>query len=588
MRYALWIVLGYLLVLAGINFWQARKVKSQEDFMVAGRKLSLTTIVFTLICTWIGSGTFIAGAEYAAKAGWSSLWLPAGAWVGIAIIYFLAGKIRTFGQFTVGDILETRYGAFARVFGAVCIVIAFTTIVSYQFRAGGYILNIATDGAVSVEYGQMIAAGFVILFTALGGMVAVAHTDLPNGIIIVLACCAALPFALLGAGGWDTAHQALPAGHMAAFDPSFGEYPVAKALSYCLATMLLLMGIQSMYQKFYAAKSAKEARRGAAIWIVGTIVVETVVVAIAIFAASKHWVEINEFETAAVVQKEVAADTTPVAQAGERLVQTLQEKQAAGRMSSAQAREVAGRLQADVGSCIEQNDKDCFVNARAGIDPRSIVLVAARDTVNRGGIGFLFGLLLLAAACAVVISTGMNYLLSPSTNIIRDILGYGRVKQDQKRAVAMQKIFIVVLGLCAFAAIFIPTVLKSNISVLEYSLFAYTMYGVSITPALLAALTWKRATPFGGTLSIVVGAFSALVLKMILPRLAPEIMSGPDGDDIYGIPYIYPCLVLSVGSLIIGSLATSPPSKERLAKLFPDPGPRSPEPEAEGGRAAER
>jgi Na+/proline symporter len=572
MKYALWIVFGYLLVLGGINFWKSRKVKSQEDFMVAGRKLSLTTIVFTLICTWIGSGTFIAGAEYAAKAGWSSLWLPAGAWVGIAVIYFLAGKIRTFGQFTVGDILETRYGAFARVFGAVCIVIAFTTIVSYQFRAGGYILNIATDGAMSVEAGQMIAAAFVILFTAAGGMVAVAHTDLPNGIIIVLACCAALPFAVLGAGGWETAHAALPAGHVAAFDPSFGEFPALKALAYCLSTVLLLMGIQSMYQKFYSARSAKEARRGAALWIVGTIVVETVVVAIAIFAAAKHWPAINEFETVAVVQKEVAADTTPVAKAGERLVQVLQEKQAAGRMTEAQAREVAGMLKTDVGACLEKNDKDCFLNARAGIDPRSVVLVAARDTVNRGGIGFFFGLLLLAAACAVVISTGMNYLLSPSTNIIRDILGYGRVKENQKRAVALQKIFVVILGLCAFAAIFIPTVLKLDISVLKYSYFAYTIYGVSITPALLAALVWKRATPFGGSLSMVVGALTVLVLDMILPQVAPQVMRG---EDPWGIPSIYPAFILSFACLVFGSLLTPPPSPERLAKLFPAPEPAS-------------
>jgi solute:Na+ symporter, SSS family len=574
MQYALWIILGYLLVLAGLNFWRSRKVKSQEDFMLAGRKLSLTVIVFTLICTWIGSGTFIAGAEYAAKAGWSSLWLPAGAWVGIAVIYFLAAKIRSFGQYTIGDILEVRYGKFARVFGAVCIVIAFTTIVSYQFRAGGYILNLATDGALSLEQGQAIAAGFVILFTAMGGMVAVANTDLPNGIIIVLACCAALPFTVLGAGGWEQAHAALPAGHVAAFDPSFGEYPVLKALAYCLSTMLLLMGVQSMYQKFYAAKSPREARRGAAIWIVGTIVVETVVVAIAIFAASRHWVEIQEFETVGAVQADVATDKLPFDQAPQKLEALVAERVANGKLSGEQAQVLGTRLAGDVGRCFERRDEACFLGVQAGVDPRSIVLVAARDTVNRGGLGFFFGLLLLAAACAVVLSTGMNYLLSPSTNIIRDILGVGRTEgEDPKRSVALQKIFVVIIGLCAFAAIFIPTALHLDISVLKYSYFAYTMYGVSITPALLAALTWKRATPFGGTLSIVVGAVTVLALDMILPRLAPQIMVG---EDPWGIPSVYPALVLSVGSLVVGSLLTPPPSRERLAKMFPETKPQEP------------
>ena len=118
------LILVYLVALGVFNFIRARRIRSQEDFMVAGRSLSVTKMVFTLICTWIGSGTFIAGAEYASYAGWSAVWQPAGAFLGIAIIYFIAAKIRTFGQYTVGDILEVRYGRFARVFGAIALIIA--------------------------------------------------------------------------------------------------------------------------------------------------------------------------------------------------------------------------------------------------------------------------------------------------------------------------------------------------------------------------------------------------------------------------------------------------------------------------------
>lgn len=149
----LYIILAYILVLLGFNFYRGLKIRGQDDFMVAGRSLSIRVMVFTLICSWIGSGTFIAGAEYAAKAGWSALWLPAGAWFGIVVIYFLAAKIRTFGQYTIGDILEARYGPVARVVGAIALIISFVAIVSYQFRAGGYILNVVSDGAVSVETG---------------------------------------------------------------------------------------------------------------------------------------------------------------------------------------------------------------------------------------------------------------------------------------------------------------------------------------------------------------------------------------------------------------------------------------------------
>ncbi|MFA6235273.1 MAG: sodium:solute symporter family protein [Bacteroidota bacterium] len=484
------IIVIYLAALTVYNFMQSRKVKTQDDMMVAGRSLGVTKMVFTLVCTWIGSGTFIAGAEYAYRAGWSSMWMPAGAWVGIAIIYFLAGKIRTFGQYTIGDILEERYGKFARLFGAIALIIAFTTIVSYQFRAGGYILNVITDGAVSVEAGQALAAGFVILFTAIGGMIAVAHTDLPNGIIIVLACIIAVPFVVVTAGGLGAPAANLPASHMLLVSPEFGQYPFLKAFSYFLATMFLLLGVQSMYQKFYSAKTPADAKKAVLLWIVGTVLVETIVVVIAIYASSYFW-------------------------------------------------------------------KD------PSIDPAAVVLYAARKMVPAP-----VGLLLLAAAVVVVLSTGMNYLLSPSTNIMRDI--YQRfINPDatQTKMVALQKVLIVVLGLVAFLLIFIPTVMKSEISVLKYAYFAYTIYGVAITPALLAALAWKRATKAGGLTSILSGAFMVIALDIVLPYVMPQVMIG---GDPWGIPSIYPALIVSIGTLVIVSYMTPKPDKALLAKLFPE------------------
>jgi SSS family solute:Na+ symporter/sodium/proline symporter len=564
MHVYLYIILAYLLVLTALNFIRARRVKSQEDFMVAGRSLKWQIMVFTLICTWIGSGTFIAGAEYAARGGWSSLWLPAGAWFGIAVIYFLAAKIRTFGQYTVGDILEVRYGKFARLFGAIALIIAFTTIVSYQFRAGGLILNIVTNGTVSVEVGQTIAALFVILFTALGGMVAVAHTDLPNGIIILLACCIALPFTVAFAGGFQSAPAALPAEHFSVFSADFGQYPALKGGAYFLATMLLLMGVQSMYQKFYSAKTPREAKKAVGLWIIGTVLVETLVVAIAIYSSASHWKDIKTFEIAETVKSEVAAGKLAPNQASSRATALVQELSSKGGIKTSQV------------PALEQQLQEAFASAdtparaaavRAGIDPASVVLQAARDIGSKGIVGLLAGILLLGAACAVVISTGMNYLLSPSTNIMRDIYQrFMRSQTDQRKLVALQKVFVVILGVAAFLMIFVPTVLHARISVLSYALFAYTMYGVAITPALLAALTWKRATRVGGVASIVSGAVMAVIFELVIPRAFPTVIKG---GDPWGIPSIYPAIVASVLCLIVGSLLSSKPKPEELEKFFP-------------------
>jgi Na+/proline symporter len=564
MHIYLYIILGYLLVLTGFNLLRSKKIKSQEDFMVAGRKLNMSIMIFTLICTWIGSGTFIAGAEYAARAGWSALWLPAGAWLGIAVIYFLAAKIRTFGQYTVGDILEVRYGKFARLFGAIALIIAFTTIVSYQFRAGGYILNVVTNGSISVEVGQTISALFVILFTALGGMVAVAHTDLPNGIIILLACCVALPFTVAFAGGLQSAPAVLPAQHFAVFSADFGQFPALKAVGYFLATMLLLMGVQSMYQKFYSAKTPREAKRAVALWIVGTIVVETLVVAIAVYSATTHWKDLKAFDIAETVKREVVTDKLPAGEASTRALTLAQELAASGGIKEAQLPALEQDLQ---GAFAGADTPAAVASVRVGIDPASVVLQAARDIGTRGVIGLLAGLLLLGAACAVVISTGMNYLLSPSTNVMRDIYQrFMRADSDQQRLVALQKVFVVLLGVAAFSMIFIPTVLHARISVLSYAYFAYTMYGVSITPALLAALAWKRATRVGGVASIVSGAIVAIVFELVIPNAFPSVLRS---GDPWGIPSIYPALFVSLLFLVAGSLLSAKPKPEELEAFFP-------------------
>lgn len=567
MSYYLLIILLYLLILAGFNFYKSKKIKSHEDFMVAGRKLSMKVLVFTLICTWIGSGTFIAGAEYAARAGWSSLWLPAGAWFGILFIYFFAAKIRTFGQYTIGDILEVRYGKLARLVGAIMIIIAFTTIVSYQFRAGGLILNIVTGGTVSVEVGQTLAALFVISFTAMGGMVAVAHTDLPNGIIIVLACCIALPFVVLFSGGVTSVAHHLPATHMTVFAEDFGQYPALKAGGYFLATLLLLMGIQSMYQKFYSARSPKEAKQATALWIFGTIIVEVVVVAIAIYSASSHWTEIKEFEIVERLKQEVMNETTAINDIHSKAETMIANMSAGGSLKPEQASQLMANISSDLQTI---STKEELYAKKAGLDPAAIVIKAAEDILSHSIIGLLAGVLLLGAACAVVISTGMNYLLSPTTNIIHDI--YGRFineKAPEAKKIALQKIFIVLLGVGAFLMIFIPTVRGSSISVLRYSYTAYTMYGVTITPALLAALIWKRATKAGGLSSIIVGAIAALLLELVIPNIFPSVMRG---GDPWGIPGIYISFLLSIGCLIVVSLLTKPPRQEEIEKLFPKKG----------------
>ena len=103
-------------------------------------------------------------------------------------------------------------------------------------------------------------------------------------------------------------------------------------------------------------------------------------------------------------------------------------------------------------------------------------------------------------------------------------------------------------------------------SILQTSLFAYTIYGAAITPALVAALVWKRTTKAGGLASIISGTV-VCIFFFVRTRVLPA-AKVPDGDP-WGIPLIYPALIASIGSLIVVSLLTPKPDAKTLEKFFP-------------------
>ena len=72
-------VVVYVAFLIGVGIYKSRSVKSQDDFMVAGRKTSTFFLIGTLVSTWIGTGSLFGGAGLAFRMGFSQLWMSAGA-----------------------------------------------------------------------------------------------------------------------------------------------------------------------------------------------------------------------------------------------------------------------------------------------------------------------------------------------------------------------------------------------------------------------------------------------------------------------------------------------------------------------------
>ena len=274
-------VVGVVALLCGVTVYRTTQVKNKADFLVAGRSLSWPVLVFTLLSSWIGAGSLLAGAENAYRNGFVAIWQPLGGWLGLLVIAMIAGRARHFAQFTVPDLLETRFNTTARVLATVAIVISYTIITSYQFIGGGDILHLIFP-EIGRTTGLYIVAAFVIFFTSAAGMASIAYLDLAIGSLVTLTVLVAVPVLLARTGGWTVVQAALPATHF----EMLGNYSLSGAIGLALPTMLLLIGNQGVYQKFFSARSESDARKSVVGWIIGTVVLETLLVSLAVIASA--------------------------------------------------------------------------------------------------------------------------------------------------------------------------------------------------------------------------------------------------------------------------------------------------------------
>jgi SSS family solute:Na+ symporter/sodium/proline symporter len=275
------VVLIYVLLLVGVAVYKSRSVKSADDFIVAGRGVPVYMLVATLVCTWIGSGSLFGSAGLTFRAGISMLWFSSGAWVGILIVYFIAARVRRIAQYTLTDLLETRYNQVAKVLGTITIIIAYMVIAGYQFKGGGRFISILSEGSITPEQGMVVACVLIVGFTVLAGMVSIVSIDIFNGSIMLLAMVITLPFAIAAHGGVDavvtTINEVRPS-HLEVM----GGHDFFWVMGIALPTFLLLMSESSMYQKFSSADTAANARRAVMGMFIGVVVVEILMMLIAL------------------------------------------------------------------------------------------------------------------------------------------------------------------------------------------------------------------------------------------------------------------------------------------------------------------
>ncbi len=199
-----WAIILFYGLIFYLGTYAAQKSASSNptDVLLAGRNLPLGIAIFTMSATWVGGGYINGTAEYTASSG--LMWVQAPWGYALSLVVgglFFARKMRRYQFKTMLDPLSQRFGKgmstllfIPALTGEIFWTAAILTALGTTF---GTVLGLDTDSAI------VISAIIAIAYTAIGGLWAVAMTDVIQLILLLLGLTIVIPFALQNVGGWD-------------------------------------------------------------------------------------------------------------------------------------------------------------------------------------------------------------------------------------------------------------------------------------------------------------------------------------------------------------------------------------------------
>ena len=252
-----------------------RKSKNMADYYLAGRNLN----------TWVGA----LSAQTSDMSGWLLMGLPGAiyaagtgrAWIAVGLIIgtvlnwvFVAKKLRRYtiianNSVTLPEYLENRFHDKTHVLkitAAVFFAIFFTVYAASGFVAGGTLLPQIFN--VNYQAAVIILAGFVVLYTLIGGLMAISWTDSIQGMMMLLAVMLLPIIVIANMGGWSNVSAGIPAGFFNMAADAAGNPIALLSIISDLAWGLGYFGMPHILIKLIAIRKEKFVSRSAVIAIV--------------------------------------------------------------------------------------------------------------------------------------------------------------------------------------------------------------------------------------------------------------------------------------------------------------------------------
>jgi Na+/proline symporter len=233
-------LLLYLVLQLGIGVWVSRRIATESDYLVAGRQLGYPLAIFSIFATWFGAETMIGAAGTTYREGMS---IASAEPFGYGLCLILMGLVFAVPLWrrrltTLADLFRERYSLGVERLAAVILIPSSILWAAAQVRAFGTVLSTAAP-TLDVGSAIAVAAGFTILYTAFGGLLADATTDLIQGVLLIVGLVIVGLAVVHAVGGIDAVPAALEASRQAralaapAVAPPWIEVAEAWAIPVC-------------------------------------------------------------------------------------------------------------------------------------------------------------------------------------------------------------------------------------------------------------------------------------------------------------------------------------------------------------------
>ena len=204
----IFVLLLYLLGMAAIGFWSAKKIKQSHDFFMPRRFGKAMMVMFGF-----GAGTHsdqaVGVASKSFTSGLSGIWYQ-WLWLPCTPFYWLIAPVmRRFRAITTGDVFEARYNRSVAMLYAVIGMLNLSVNIGLMLRGSSEVISASTQGLLSANAAIAVMTVVFVVYGVAGGLAAAIITDFIQGILTIIFSFLLLPLIMNAVGWMDGIREAI-------------------------------------------------------------------------------------------------------------------------------------------------------------------------------------------------------------------------------------------------------------------------------------------------------------------------------------------------------------------------------------------